>query len=74
MATRREVLEQRIQMLKFGRERTIQKFDELIERQQSALELIPPAADGGEASAAELAELEQPLPSPEVPELPPLPE
>lgn len=72
MATRREVLEQRIQLLKFGRERTVQKFDELIARQQSALELIPPESDGGEANAAELAELEQ-QPSPEVPELPPLP-
>lgn len=74
MATRREVLEQRIAMLQFGKERTAQKFDELIERQQSALELIPPDVDGGEASPAELAELGRPLPSPEVPELPPLPE
>jgi len=73
MATRREVLEQRIQLLKFGRERTVQKFDELIERQQRALELIPPDEGGGEASAAELGELGE-LPAPEVPELPPLPE
>jgi len=60
MASKRERLELQLQALEAGKRRTIEKFDELIARHQTELQLLSEAE--GNADAGELPPFEIPPP------------